>query len=583
MSSGQKREVINTRERVVSTDINDLQDFIAKARAESMRRLYQRHGTQHNPLEYPESGTPVILGTETQGTLHDCIGGLMVRPDNGSFLLVDPGTAGFYYPGYSGATANDSPYVVVDDPGVTSNATLTFTANGSGNPRIDIVECRPVDTTLATESRDIYNTTTGQFVPASVPKVKSAVLEYRVRLGTANAGFPAIDQQWMPLAMVVVQSGATGFTQCDVYDVRPLVGERDHRTGPYFTATLPGNTTTGDLLIEDRMLRSDGTTNTWNGWLRASYQGYRVAGMVVRNVASSLADFGTATTGGGDTPWFEYRNTENHITTGGGAVVNTAGRLNCLALLFPRGLGRCVRYTQNSTPTSQWPDISGPQTTVTGRQPRGLNGILVVTGAIVANAVGTISTSALPATFGNSANNDGFVVGWLISDGTNLYPYDCTGKEHTLQSNTFYTKSFTVSGLPAINASHSVTLSAASAPDHTADAGQYPRTAAKLKLNVSGSADYSGAPNVAVMSLVTVTPSNQSGTSFPSGSASYPYGNGSSSISHNTSYEIPVPGATYPGDSSARSISISRILSLSGGPTITTFTAVVSITGWFDA
>lgn len=424
MSSGQKKLVENTNERALSADVNRMQEFIARDRAQTLRRLHNNPSVGFSDYKHPGlyPDMAALPADPSYGTVHDVFGGLMVRCDLANDLLVDPGSIGMYTPSYAGLTAEDSPYIVVDDPGVQSTGVLTFTPNAGAGPRIDMIECRAVPVTVETTTRDIYDSTTQAFVPTSVPKVTKAQLEYRIRLGTVNAGFPAPAQEWCPLAYCVVQVGATGFTQADFYDVRPLVPERTAMFGKSNVAPSDGQhgfTTAG---VFERQIQP--ALNECYGYFNGAFNNYRIGGMLYRNTASSLAEFG----GAGSSLAVSASNAGNQCT-GACAPAVTNGTLNSMMAVFPWNLGRCVRYSQ----AAETATYTGQVTLSGSRVPKGANGILVVGRATSISASGAVLVTGLPAVFGSAAQDVmGVIVGWFLANGTDYIPAQSMGKKHLL-------------------------------------------------------------------------------------------------------------------------------------------------------
>lgn len=478
MSSGQSRIIINTCERAVSTDINRLQAFIAKDRQQELRRRNNRPSTGFN--DYANPGLYVdpsaLPANPSYGTLHDVHGGLMVRPDLPTDLLVDPGSAGFFFPGYTGLTSEDSPYIMVDDAGVQTTGVLTFTGNASGFPRIDIVECQPVDTVIESSNRDIYDPLTGLFTPALVEKVRRAVLSYRIRLGTPNACFPDLDQSWLPLAFIVMQDGAANFTECDFYDVRPLVAERTNQYGGSTTPIVssPGQPPTG---VWDRGIRPTGA-QICRGWFRGAYNGYYVGGLIRRNTPSSLADFG----GAGNLTTFDASAAANQAAAPY-APNSGSGMLNALVAYFPKGLGRCVRYGQANASS-----VSTGQVTPAGRLPQGANGILFLARPASLSSSGAFIQPSVPSIFGAAADAGGaIVVGWFLGTGAGYRSFMSQGKKHFPTYDTApYPYTPTISALPSGSPSVSITISpSGSSIDWGTNANFVPCNVARVLLSTN--------------------------------------------------------------------------------------------------
>lgn len=412
MSSGQKNVNINTLERAVTTDINDMQTFIASDRNQTFRREFQHPSFGQMTIESGGSSVDTdlsVLPSGDNGTVHNCIGGLMVRPDNSGYLLVDAGSAAFYVPAFTGATAFDSPYIVVDSIGVTLATDLLFTPNAGAGPRCDWIECRPVLATTQ-QSRDIFDATTQTFTSNLVDKITVAELEFRVRTGVADEGFAALDQEWMPLACVVVQVGATGFNNCDVYDVRPLIeGRTNAYATDYVAVDDPGSPHEGFHLLECSVAPGNSKDHA-SGWALGEFRGNSVGGQVWKNTPSQLGNFGSE-----DDSDFECNDTDNQIVFASQAPVDTTGHLNVIVALYPRGLRRWVRYSQNSISPVPGQVAQNP---ISGRLPRGFNGILSFGRQSTSSQRGTVLFSGdvgtLPPGFGTGPHdtNMGWIVGW---------------------------------------------------------------------------------------------------------------------------------------------------------------------------
>ena len=223
MSSAQKRMIINTRERGVSGDINSLQDFIAAERNEILYAIASHSSgsyiTQGASDDHP-SGTP------TGKPYADVFTGLEMIVDNPGSVLVTPGVIGQYL---GDPASGDSGYLVAIDPGVQTTGVLTLAINSSAYPRCDVIEVQVIDVLQSSQSRDVFDETTGLFSPSILPKVRGADLTYRVRLGTPGS-CPGFAAGWTPIGLAIVPNTGV-LTAVDFYDVRPLVRERLHGYG----------------------------------------------------------------------------------------------------------------------------------------------------------------------------------------------------------------------------------------------------------------------------------------------------------------------------------------------------------------
>lgn len=227
MSSGGKREVFNSLERAISSDLNRAQSFVHTDMADMLKML-MLSSTSLTGAETLPSGVAAPLAMMI-------VNGFLVKPDSaGQTMLIDAGVAVINRPDTS-PDGDDSTAKFVNDPGVTNTATLPWVANVSGSTRIDIVECAVVgedgagagtgESVIETASRDIYNTTTGLFTPANVTKVSAVRFQYRVRHGTGGGGWPGTVAGWRPLAVISVPTGAATYGATTWFDVRPLFSD----------------------------------------------------------------------------------------------------------------------------------------------------------------------------------------------------------------------------------------------------------------------------------------------------------------------------------------------------------------------
>lgn len=378
MPQGDKRLVLNVRERLLSDDFNRLQGIAAAERAALLRSAF------NDALGdwFAAGGLQTPYASSNPSLVGDVYGGLMVQPDNAGYFLVQGGVAGFLDPAAVGVEEN--PYRVVNDPGVSVPAALPFTSNaGGGSPRWDVVECQPADALLSQESRYVFNPATGIASPILVDKVRAGRLTYRVRIGTVGAGFPGLAVGWMPLAVVCAPAGSSSLLTSDVWDVRPLVRERV-RPNPLVLG--PNQSNCPILSSEYRHITAvDAAFNQWVGASEAVFNGYQVGGKLERSTPSTLAQFGSTAASGGRAGVINADLADNKST-----FALTAGGLVYVAALFPAGLPRWQRYSQ--LPIGL------------GRVPSGPRGILVVTTATpLANGLFAALPLPTASTFGGSA------------------------------------------------------------------------------------------------------------------------------------------------------------------------------------
>lgn len=278
---GRTKMVINTQERAISTDINRLQSFAGKDNDELLRFMLQgRFGDELQPGQvFYSSGVTAPLSAEV-------IGGLMVRPTSGSFeVQVDPGVLVSFSP--DGAP-DESDYKYSRSGGVPA-AMLAIGPNVSGSIRIDVIECRvnPIPSVVS-DSRDIFDPSTGLFIASLVTKETAAQLEFRVRAGVGGTGYPAAQFGWLPLAVASVPNGAASNDDVTFWDVRPMLQDRDRAAFQQFPLVSVGRPHLLDL--DGRTNRVNAGSTLLNGYFRAILAGRVVGGAFRRGSPGAAAD-----------------------------------------------------------------------------------------------------------------------------------------------------------------------------------------------------------------------------------------------------------------------------------------------------
>lgn len=371
-----RRIRINTQERAISTDINRLQAMAARGFNETMKHALIV-GTSDLAL-----GLYVDTTTPTSPVAHKILRGLLVRPTSGSFnLFVDSGVIFIVDPS-PGLGFEDSPCVPLRTDGVTLPGALTITPNSSGVDRFDVIECRvnPTPATV-TDNRDIFDPATGLFTAASIVKELEQQVEFRVRAGTAGAGFPGTAVGWAPLCVALVPTGATNNDAVTFWDVRKLA--EDQAVAPFELVTAPSFESC-DAVFD----RVSATSWICTGSFSGVYGGRRVGGKLRRG-----------------SPGTDANNVDFFAT--GNKAANYAEPITAANyyayLLFPFGLPRWSRYTDAS---------AGP------RVPREPKGIPMLS-TVAPNPDGTPSSPVSVASiFGGSvATQDGLFMFVARTDG----------------------------------------------------------------------------------------------------------------------------------------------------------------------
>jgi hypothetical protein len=411
MGSGPSQVVFNSRERIVSPDFNRLQRFGSYALAQM---LYRMHGQRvvAPAIVAPGLKLDIDAASGAYPVWHKIAGGLMVRCDASDHLLVDPGSAMFWSSSYS-SSSDDSDWIFIDDPGVTSSLALPFVANAGPGIRLDVVECKPTETVTELESRDIYDVATETFTPSLVNKVSVGRLTYRIRQGTAGAGIPANDPDWCPLAVVVVSSTATAFTECDLYDVRPLISPAVLAPATETMYSYPFSATDlANFPIDPRtnvMAARKNTTNLFaNGWFGSSFRGYRIGGALFKSAPP-------ATWVASDVEYVDLADSTNYSASVPPTL--SGNTRNCLACLLPPNFFRFVRYSRTTTGYSL----------VSRRIPYGSNGVYTVCSGGGDATYGAGMSALMPATTGVTAACTGPVVAEVLTGNGKLLGFRAIG------------------------------------------------------------------------------------------------------------------------------------------------------------
>lgn len=387
----------NTRERLVSNDFNRMQAFAACDRASMLRRMLDE---SYVADKYPGVAS---RATGVESPLRaDVIGGLLVRPIIGSTsVTVDAGSLGCYAPD-DAPSSDDDPYKVIDSPGVSQLGDLVIAPNADGSNRIDVIECAPFENVEEQDNRDVFNVSTGMFIPTMVDKVIATRLQFRVRQGAAGNGWPGTAPGWLPLAVAVIPPASSSNDSVTFYDVRPLVQDRLHAPlqVQHRVQRLQRNEVVADPYASAGQMRLRGLAETSCG----AY----LAGGWIRDGAVEYIDLNDA----GNR---EY----------GFAVPN--GAPYYVYALFPFGLPRWVKYSASS--------IDGM-----GRVPYGLRGIPCVSAKGPAGALGVPSSAiVLPsnAGFGTpSTSQCAIIAAGHASDGK-LHPFVAVDGMHYLADGLF--------------------------------------------------------------------------------------------------------------------------------------------------
>jgi WD40 repeat protein len=156
--------------------------------------------------------TFAVLSHE-QGTTSRVLGGLRVLPQTDLTLTVETGGAvsfdGEYYDDintFEFVAESGAPFAVV----LPENTNVTLSAADGTNPRIDVIEIRPVRSEYDPQTRKFRDPVTNAISSAVIPTNVSYQAEIQVVEGTpaASPSAPASTAGWIKIAEVTVPAGA---------------------------------------------------------------------------------------------------------------------------------------------------------------------------------------------------------------------------------------------------------------------------------------------------------------------------------------------------------------------------------------
>lgn len=226
------RNVINTRERPLSSDINQAQSEIDYSIREVLDRLCLSRVS--------------VLDDRSTAPFTGFIGeALRVRPLSPLGLQVQLSSGlGFFYDAAAATAIGGVPNV--DDLSrfkplpLNSVVPIAVPAPDPTNPRIDIVEVRPNRRLLDTASRDVLNTATGQFDPTSIfktlgwdlessvgtvvtPANSATAIGYKAGTPAAVPTAPPTSPGYVKIAEILVGAGVTTIDYNVIKDLRRLL------------------------------------------------------------------------------------------------------------------------------------------------------------------------------------------------------------------------------------------------------------------------------------------------------------------------------------------------------------------------
>jgi hypothetical protein len=372
MSSGFRELKFNTQERLISPDINRAQKFVGADVAELFR--YMMNVSAQDDLE---AGASVAEHASIEAPLRaEIVNGFLARPQLASTrILVDAGVAFFLAP--DGA-ADESGYKYVHFDPATQPGVLIMTANATGSIRIDVIEMSFGSPQVVSDSRDVFNPSTGLFTASLLTKESRAGVVLRIRTGTPGGGYPGPASGWCPIAIMSVPAGATDCDAVTFWDVRPLVSDRTSQPFALSSEVPDAPVTYGKIDV------TTGPVATLSGYTRAcSPEGRRLGGRLRR---------GSPGTDGQSILLTDTANRES------GLVFSGSYTMMYLYLLTPFGLPRWARYTDAA---------SG------ARVPRSPRGIPILS-AVAPNGITSAPSAPItfPAVFGfGGSTQSGICIG----------------------------------------------------------------------------------------------------------------------------------------------------------------------------
>jgi hypothetical protein len=567
MSSGEKILQVSPLERAVSADIIRAQSFIGAALNEMLRALGD---TGQGFDDVNAGGLYLPNGSAGDPSSALVFAGLLLQPTGGSVASnVTGGTLGIYDPDAT-PSADDSQYKLITSSGT---GALTLTPNSSGHLRIDVLECARVqpDAVVETDSRDVFNTTTGLFAAATVNKVTQSQLQFRIRLGTPSSGYPNNATGWLPLAVLSVPNGTTVWDTVTIWDVRPLAEDlafglsNVKKDLPRVTRCVAQVDTSG------------GTTSVLSGVVEGVLSGRRIGGMLRSSCLPPASD--------SDSNF--YADIDNAQNQSAGGSIGTTG-FNYVYLCAPFGLPRWARYT------------IGPN----GRVPRSPRGILVASAQVPDLVYGTPhSNLILPPALQNGTNTafctESAAVCVLArigtSGGSHLGSLVATGRKHWS------------GGFTATNDAVIATVSAGNLYTATftlTPGTDFPAHARAVYLNLNLAYGVSGGTlSSFAISPPAVAIGATSGTVFPPGNSTtawvpegMPSLSGAEGPTYSNSQTIPlngvvripaynfydegIPGSATPGDSSTFALVLTASMVTTGAGALALTGANFNVVGW---
>jgi hypothetical protein len=216
VSSLNRRLIYNTRERILSTDLNDTQALVDANLDNGLVMSSVGPGSA-------AAGFGVAVGSFTASGVVD---GLQCQANNPGVSLEVEVLPGLAYKVGTAPTSLDTTLRRIELP---SSYVLDLTALVDVLDRWVAIEIAPADALELAALRDIWQPALGTFIPAAVDKIRApfAVVTANAGVPNANPSLPDGTPGTIPLAYVFLPAGAVSISSTSFVHCRPLYGNFD--------------------------------------------------------------------------------------------------------------------------------------------------------------------------------------------------------------------------------------------------------------------------------------------------------------------------------------------------------------------
>lgn len=261
------KEVINARERPLSSDVNMVSSYSPLELAFFMQCLYSTRTALNDSHAVVQPAIGVFGAIGPAFTPRDVAPVAMNISFDAGLGVINDGSTDLNVGGISGM--NDGPYKPVVMLPVSPTGVFSGIPGGGGLERVDVIELKLPRRYIDPTSRDVLNPSTGAFAPDLVNKTLTyavgasnvsvngtGILNYKTGTPTAGAifgspgvGVPTVDPGYVPLGYVNVGPATTTIPPNRIIDMRqPLYPGGVLRLQVNFTATS-GPTVVVDSLV----------------------------------------------------------------------------------------------------------------------------------------------------------------------------------------------------------------------------------------------------------------------------------------------------------------------------------------------